>query len=227
MHTKKTIFIVEDDVVSAKILKEILQKGGYEIVAIVDNGEEAIQKYKKVKADILLMDIMLKGRLSGSEAAIEIRHFHPECKIIFLTAFADPEMIEYAAEAKAYAYLMKPYREKEILATIKMAVMQEKPPQKEEETNLIELKHGFLFDKKEQRLYKKGQEIPLSSKKIKLVELLAKNKNCTVSNEQICMHVWNETKSNSTLRSLIHRFRSAIHDDIVDNVNGAGYCIHT
>lgn len=227
MCTKKTVFIVEDDVVSAKILKEILQKGGYEIVAIVDNGEEAIRKYKKVKADILLMDIMLKGRLSGSEAAIEIRHFHPECKIIFLTAFADPEMIEYAAEAKAYAYLMKPYREKEILATLKMATMQEKPPQKEEETNLIELKHGFLFDKKEKRLYKKGQEIPLSSKKIKLIELLAKNKNSTVSNEQICMHVWSETKSNSTLRSLIHRFRSTIQDDIIDNVNGAGYCIHT
>jgi DNA-binding response OmpR family regulator len=172
------------------------------------------------------MDIMLKGRLSGSEAAIEIRHYHPECKIIFLTAFADPEMIEYAAEAKAYAYLMKPYREKEILATIKMALSQEPAPQQEKESNLIELKHGFLFDKAERRLYKNGQEIPLSSKKIKLVELLAKNKNCTVSNEQICMHVWNETKSNSTLRSLIHRFRTAIDDDIVDNVNGAGYCIH-
>jgi DNA-binding response OmpR family regulator len=226
MGTGKTVFIVEDDLISAKILREILQKGGYEILAVVDNAEEAIRKYKTNKADILLMDIMLKGRLSGSEAAIEIRHYHPECKIIFLTAFADPEMIEYAAEAKAYAYLMKPYREKEILATIKMALSQEELPKQEKETNLIELKHGFLFDKAERRLYKNGQEIPLSSKKIKLVELLAKNKNCTVSNEQICMHVWNEIKSNSTLRSLIHRFRSAIDDDIVDNVNGAGYCIH-
>jgi len=226
MGTGKTVFIVEDDLISAKILREILQKGGYKILAVVDNAEEAIRKYKTNKADILLMDIMLKGRLSGSEAAIEIRHYHPECKIIFLTAFADPEMIEYAAEAKAYAYLMKPYREKEILATIKMALSQEESPKQEKETNLIELKHGFLFDKAERRLYKNGQEIPLSSKKIKLVELLAKNKNCTVSNEQICMHVWNEIKSNSTLRSLIHRFRSAIDDDIVDNVNGAGYCIH-
>ena len=226
MGTGKTVFIVEDDLISAKILREILQKGGYEILAVVDNAEDAIRKYKTNKADILLMDIMLKGRLSGSEAAIEIRHYHPECKIIFLTAFADPEMIEYAAEAKAYAYLMKPYREKEILATIKMALSQEERPRQEKETNLIELKHGFLFDKAERRLYKNGQEIPLSSKKIKLVELLAKNKNCTVSNEQICMHVWNEIKSNSTLRSLIHRFRSAIDDDIVDNVNGAGYCIH-
>ena len=228
MHKKETVFIVEDDLISAKILKEILSKGGYDVIDVVDNAEDAIKKCKKIKVDIILMDIMLKGRLSGSEAAVEIRHFHPECKIIFLTAFADPEMIDYAAEAKAYAYLMKPYREKEILATIKMALTPvQKVPKKEDETNLIQLKKNFVFDKTEMRLYKNGKEIPLSAKKIKLVELLAKNKNCTVSNEQICMHVWNETKSNSTLRSLIHRFRAAIHEDIIDNINGAGYCIHT
>ncbi len=221
---KKTIFIVEDDLLSAEYLKEFLVNDGYEILNIVDSGEEAIQACKTIHPDILLMDIMLKGKLSGCEAAVQIKHFHPECKIIFLTAFSEPEMIDYAVESKAYAYLMKPYREKEILATIKMVLKQDAISSiKKGEDDLISLKNHFFFDSKQRRLYRNEEVIPLTSKKTKLIELLAKNKNNTVSNEQICLYVWNELKSNSTLRSLIHRFRSAINDDIITNINGVGY----
>lgn len=225
MEKKKTIFIVEDDLLSAEYLKEFLIKENYNVLDIVDTAEEAIQKCKTIQPDILLMDIMLKGQLSGCEAAVEIKHFHPECKIVFLTAFAEPEMIDYAVESKACAYLMKPYREKEILATIKVILRQDHILPVATETGLIQLKNNFVFDSKLRCLYKEDKEIPLSSKKLKLIELLAKNKNHTVSNEQICMYVWNGMKSNSTLRSLIHRFRSVINDDIITNVNGVGYSI--
>ena len=227
MEKKKTVFIVEDDLLSAEYLKEILIKENYDILDIVDTGEEAIQKCKTVQPDILLMDIMLKGKMSGSEAAVEIKYCHPECKIIFLTAFAEPEMVDYAARSKACAYLMKPYREKEILATIRVVLTQNHIPPSEKETDLIQLKNNFIFDSEHRRLYKENKEVPLSSKKLKLIELLAKNKNHTVSNEQICLYVWNEMKSNSTLRSLIHRFRTVINDDIITNVNGVGYSIST
>lgn len=228
MKNKKTIFIVEDDLLSAEYLKEFLEKENYHILDIVDTGEEAIEKCKILKPDILLMDIMLKGTMSGSEAAIEIKYAHPECKIIFLTAFADTEMIEYAVDAKAYAYLMKPYREKEILATIKVVMTQDTTPlQKKIQPELIILKNHFSFDIKRRLFYKYNKEIPLTSKKLKLIELLAKHKNSTVSNEQICIYIWGEIKSNSTLRSLIYRFRSTINDDIIHNVNGVGYSILT
>ena len=227
MGKKHTIFIVEDDLLSAEYLKEFLIKANYNVLDIVDTAEEAVQKCKTLQPDILLMDIMLKGQMSGSEAAVEIEHFHSGCKIIFLTAFAEQEMIDYAIESKAYAYLMKPYREKEILATLKMILMQDHIPPAEEKLDLIHLKSNFSFDSKQQRLYKGDQEIPLSLKKLKLIELLAKNKNNTVSNEQISMHVWDEIKSNSTIRSLIHRFRAEISDDIISNANGVGYSINT
>jgi len=226
MKKKKTVFIVEDDLLSAEYLKEILIKENYTVLDIVDTGEEAVQKCKTIQPDILLMDIMLKGQLSGSEAAVEIKHFHPECKIIFLTAYAEPEMVDYAARSQAYAYLMKPYREKEILATISVILTRDHTPLQEKEMNLIPLKNNFVFDSEHRRLYKENKEVPLSSKKLKLIELLAKNKNYTVSNEQICHYVWNEMKSNSTLRSLIHRFRTVINDDIITNVNGGGYSIN-
>jgi len=223
---KKTVFIVEDDLLSAEYLKEILIKENYDVLDIVDTGEEAVQKCKTIQPDMLLMDIMLKGQMSGSEAAVEIKHFHPECKIIFLTAYAEPEMVDYAARSQACAYLMKPYREKEILATINVILMQDTVPLvAEKDRNLIQLKNDFFFDSQHKRLYEGHKEIPLSSKKLKLIELLAKNKNHTVSNEQICMYVWGEMKSNSTLRSLIHRFRSVIGEDIITNNNGVGYSV--
>ncbi|WP_295420293.1 response regulator [Sulfurovum sp.] len=227
MKNKKTVFIVEDDLLSAEYLKEILIKENYDVLDIVDTAEEAVQKCKTIQPDIVLMDIMLKGRLSGSEAAVEIKHFHPESKIIFLTAYAEPEMVDYAARSQACAYLLKPYREKEILATIRVILTQDHTPLPEKEMNLIPLKNNFVFDSEHRRLYKENKEVPLSSKKLKLIELLAKNKNHTVSNEQICLYVWNEMKSNSTLRSLIHRFRTVINDDIITNVNGVGYSIST
>ena len=224
---KKTVFIVEDDLLSAEYLKEILIAKNYDVVGIVDTAEEAIQKCKTLQPDVILMDIMLKGQLSGTEAAIEIRQMQANVKIIFLTAFAETEMIDYAARSKACAYLMKPYRDKEILATIQVSLMQESHQKESVENNLITLKNNFIFDSNLRRLYKGNQEIPLSAKKLKLVELLAKNKNHFISNEQICLYVWNELKSNSTLRSLIHRFRSLINDDIITNVNGVGYSIST
>lgn len=228
MKQKGKIFIVEDDLVSAEYLKELLTKGHYEVLDIVDNGEEAIEKCKTIKPDVMLMDIMLKGKLSGCEAAVQIKQLHPECKIVILTAYADPEMVDYAAEAKTCAYLMKPYREEEILATIRVVLSQDHiPSETKTDKDLISLKNHFFFDTKHKRLYKNDHEIPLSPKKIRLIELLAKNKNNTVSNEQICMYVWNDIKSNSTLRSLIHRFRTVINDDIITNVNGVGYSINS
>ncbi len=226
MKKKNTILIVEDDLLSAEYLKEMLIKEHYDVLDIVDTGEEAIQKCKIIQPDIILMDIMLKGQMSGSEAAVEIEYCHPECKIVFLTAFAEPEMIDYAVRSKAYAYLLKPYREKEILATLNIVLMQDHLSPAKEDTELICLKNNFIFDSKHRSLYRGDKEIPLSSKKLKLVELLAKKINHTVSNEEISIYVWGEKKSNSTLRSLIHRFRSAIDDDIITNANGAGYSIN-
>jgi len=227
LKRKKTVLIVEDDLFSAEYLKKMLTKENFDILGIVDTGEDAIKICERINPDIILMDVILKGALSGAEAAVTIRQLHNSCKIIFLTAYAEAEMVDYASKAQACSYLMKPYRRKEILATIEVALSQEYIQQKtEKQINLISLKNNFFFDIKQKHLYKNDQEIPLSSQKIKLLELLIKNKNITVSNEQISLYVWGELKSNSTLRSLIYRFKSIINDDIITNVNGIGYKIN-
>lgn len=223
MNKNNRIFIVEDDLISAQYLREILEQEGFDVIGSSDTAEGAIEKLRECNVDLVLMDIVLKGAMTGSEAALRLRKMHPECKILFLTAYADDEMIDYAVDANAFAYLMKPYREREIIATIKTALAQ--PAKKNPSDEKIVLKNGFVFDRVKKRLEKDGYELPLTPTKLKLIEILALNKNSIVSNEQLAMHIWNEPKDNSTLRSLITRFRITIGDDIITNVNGMGYTI--
>jgi len=223
MKKKPRVFIVEDDLVSAQYLREMLENEGLEVVGSVDTGEEAVKRLAHCDVEIVLMDIILKGPMTGSEAALHIRSLHPACKIIFLTAYADDEMIDYAVDAHAFAYLMKPYREREIVATIKTALA--KPSEEERKSGKILLKNGYAFDRTNRRLEKNGKVIPLTPKKLRLIEVLALNKPGVVSNEQLALHIWNAPKDNSTLRSLITRFHATIGDDLITNVNGIGYTI--
>jgi len=221
---KGTLFIVEDDLLSAQYLKEILELEGLKILGIADNGQEALDRLRGCPVDIVLMDIILKGVMTGSEAAIILKRMHPSCKIIFLTAYADEEMIEYALDAKAAAYLMKPYREKEIIATIQM-VLEQDQPKKVHDITKIPLKNNYIYDTQKGVLMRGEIVIPLSEKKIKLIEILAKNRDNIVSNQQLYLYIWGESKSDGSLRSLISRFKEHIGDNIITNANGLGYMV--
>ena len=220
---KHTVFIVEDDLISAQYLKEILETEGFKVRGIADDGQEALKQLKACSVDIVLMDIILKGAMTGSEAAVILKQMHPACKIIFLTAYADEEMIEYALDAQAIAYLMKPYREKEIIATVRMALKERNTTPTDE--SIIPLKQNFSYNTKQHCLEKEGKEIPLSSNKRKLIEILAKNKNHVVSNRQLSIHIWDEPGHNSNLRSLISRLKKTVGCELVTNANGLGYMI--
>ncbi len=225
MYSTKKILVVEDECISAEYLKEFLMKEGYDIVDIVNSGDEAIRQANNLKPDLILMDIMLNGKMSGCEAAVEIHQHNKEIKIIFLTAYAEEEMIEYAIDAEATAYLMKPYREHEILATIKLLFAHSADVISKSDTEKIHLKNGYNFNLKQQRLFKENQEILLGKKPLKLIEILAKNRSVSVSNEQLCSYIWGEYKNDRTLRSLIHRVRQLLDYDMIENVNGLGYKI--
>jgi len=221
---KHTCFIVEDDLVSAQYLKEILEEEGIEVVGISDNAESALEQLSGCPVDLVIMDIILRGALSGSEAALRLRQSCSQCQIIFLTAYADEEMVEYALDAEAAAYLMKPYREKEIIATVKM-VLQKDHHAAVKETREITLGKGYVFDREKHLLKHAGRIVPLSPRKLQLVEILALSRGSIVSNEQLNLAIWGEPRSDSNLRSLISRVKEQIGEEIIVNVNGLGYMI--
>ncbi len=118
------ILIVEDENIVAKDIANRLEAFGYRITAIANSGEEAIRKAMGSPPDLILMDIRLKGRIDGIEAAKEIRTRLniPDIPVVYLTAYADDSTIERAKDTEPSGYLLKPFGEKELFATIEMAL---------------------------------------------------------------------------------------------------------
>lgn len=115
------ILIVEDEVIIALELKSVLQNLGYEVTAIVDNGEKAIRKTEEASPDIILMDIRIKGPIDGIETAEIIRHRF-QIPVVFSTAYLDDERIERAKITMPFGYVLKPIQERDLRVTIEMAL---------------------------------------------------------------------------------------------------------
>ena len=219
------IMIVEDDLIASAYLQKLLKRHSFRICHTTDNAEEAIHLCKQEMPTLILMDIMIKGAMSGCELAMKIRTFEEDVIIIFLTAYSNDEMVESALDAKAYSYLLKPYRDIEIISTIKMAL---KENRRSVSSSLIVCKNGYVYDTKKRRLLYNMNEILLSEKLLLLVETLAKNKGSSVSYEQIAFAIWNRSDNVNlnTLRALIHRLKTQLPDIDLYMVNKIGYVLY-
>lgn len=115
------ILIVEDELIIAEDLREILEGFGYCVVAVANNAEKAIQFFDKHTPDIVIMDIMLNDVMDGVQVA-ELIKKKREVAIIFLTSHVDKLTVERAKIVKPQAYISKPFNEKSIYAAIEIAM---------------------------------------------------------------------------------------------------------
>jgi CheY-like chemotaxis protein len=122
---QSTILVVEDSRVHAKQLKGILNKLDYSIQGICSTGEEAIKRVGEGKPDLVLMDIVLKGEIDGIDAAHQITSDH-NVPVVYLSAYSEEEMIKKARITEPHGYILKPFNEREIYATIEMGLYKKK-----------------------------------------------------------------------------------------------------
>ncbi len=115
------ILIVEDEAIEALDLQGRLTRLGYPLPNVVHSGEDAVSKARETHPDLVLMDIMLPGKIDGIQAAEQIRAFL-DVPIIFLTAYADEKTLQRAKITEPYAYIVKPFQEKELHIAIDMAL---------------------------------------------------------------------------------------------------------
>ncbi len=115
------LLIVEDEAILAMHLMEVLTRQGYRVLKPVATGEEAIQVAQVEQPTIILMDIELGGEITGISAAEQITATM-DAAIIFLTGFSQDAMLQKAKLAMPYGYLIKPVSERELIATIEMAI---------------------------------------------------------------------------------------------------------
>ncbi|HZW38065.1 MAG TPA: response regulator [Ignavibacteriaceae bacterium] len=109
----KNIMVVEDENIIAMDIKFRLKSLGYNIPAVVPSGEEAIETAGRLKPDLILMDILLRGEMDGVEAAEYILKEN-HIPVIFLTSFSDAQTLKLAHDASPFGYLIKPLNEDEL-----------------------------------------------------------------------------------------------------------------
>jgi CheY-like chemotaxis protein len=96
---------------------------GYTVTATAASGAEAIQKAGEMLPDLALIDIRLRGKMSGIEAAQQIQ-FHFGIPVIYLTAMADPDTVRQAEATGPSGFILKPFEESELRAAINQALKQ-------------------------------------------------------------------------------------------------------
>ena len=115
------VLIVEDETIIARDLARTMKKFGYDVVDVVSSGEEVIGRTIELEPNLILMDIKLSGKMSGIEAADEIKKII-DIPIIYITAYADKETIQKAKLTEPFAYIVKPFDEKSLNTSIEIAV---------------------------------------------------------------------------------------------------------
>jgi PAS domain S-box-containing protein len=126
--TTARILIVDDEKLSSEIIQGMLSNMGYDVCAMATNGNEAVKKTVKLRPDLILMDIGLRGEMTGIEAAEKIQKI-VDTPIVYLTAFSDDSTIDSAKVTQTFTYIEKPFSVSELRSTIKIALYRHKMEQ--------------------------------------------------------------------------------------------------
>ncbi len=113
----KKILIVDDSRVSRKMLSNMLEKSGFEVVAEAINGKEGYELYAKLSPDVVLMDITMP-EMNGLDSMKLILEHNPDAKVIIISAAGQMDKKEEAMSSGATAFITKPYSNQEIIDTI-------------------------------------------------------------------------------------------------------------
>src|SRR5574341_995615 len=134
---EKRVLVVEDERIVAEDIRRSLQNMGYTVTSVANSGDMAIKKVEEGKPDLVLMDIVLKGKMDGIEAANHIRSRF-NIPIVYLTAYSDEKILERAKITQPFGYIIKPFRERDLKINIEIALYKHKI-----ETRLKESKSWF------------------------------------------------------------------------------------
>lgn len=160
--SKVKILIVEDEAIVARDIKVCLNKIGYEVLGSYSSGEKALEAIEENQPELILMDIMLKGKMSGIDTSAVVKEKYG-IPVVFLTAYADEKTISKAKVTEPYGYIIKPFKEIDLRTSIEMALYKFKK-EKEKELNAqnrIEVLYSlgsksndFIYVKSNSRLIK-------------------------------------------------------------------------
>ncbi|MBS4038147.1 MAG: response regulator [Hydrogenophaga sp.] len=123
MRSPAKILIVEDEGIVAFNLQQRLQHMGYQVAGVAESGRECLSLVDAQRPDLVLMDIHIKGEMDGIDVADALGQLpRGAVPVIYLTAYSEDATLERARQTHPYGYLIKPFSERELHATIQMAL---------------------------------------------------------------------------------------------------------
>jgi len=214
------VMVVDDDQDLAEMLSIVLTSAGME-VDLVNRGDQVMDLFNANPPDLVLLDVMLPG-VDGIEVCKLIRE-KSMVPIVMLTAKDDTHDVVLGLEAGADDYMVKPFKQQELVARIKTRLRRV--------TKVGTLDIGDLvIDQMEHKVLKSGREIPLTRLEFDLLATLAKEPGRVFTREALLSEVWGYQHAADTRLVNVHvqRLRSKIESDAdkpeyVLTVRGVGY----
>ncbi len=117
----KTILIVDDAAFMRMMIKDILTKNGYNVVGEAENGGKAVEKYKELSPDLVIMDITMP-EVDGIQALKEIKQYNADSQIIMCSAMGQQAMVIEAIQAGAKDFIVKPFQADRVIEAVKKVI---------------------------------------------------------------------------------------------------------
>jgi CheY-like chemotaxis protein len=121
---KKRILIVEDEGIIALDIRKRLESLGYDVSSVVDSGEKAIEEVRKLRPDLIIMDIVLKGKISGIEASTLIWKILQIPVIYITSSFDEDDQLICKCSNLNYDFIIKPFNQEDFQLKVTQALLQ-------------------------------------------------------------------------------------------------------
>ena len=226
----KKILIIEDEEAIAMIEQDYLELSDFE-TEVVSDGASALQKLSDNSYDLILLDLMLPGGMSGYDVCKKIRG-QVDIPIIMVTAKTESLDKVLGLELGADDYLTKPFDPAELVARVKANLNQYErlKGQTAQAEEKLAIGKGIVMELGSYKVTKNGKELRFPNKEFELLRFLAQNPNYVYSKEQLFEKIWgyDYIGDPATVAVHINRIREKIEQDsnnpkLIETVWGVGY----
>jgi DNA-binding response OmpR family regulator len=201
------VLVIEDEIVIYMHIIKTLKCLGFKNIYVARNAKDAFDIATKLKIDLVFSDIKIEGEMDGIETSKQLQLLY-RVPIIFITAYKDEETLIRASGVDFIGYLLKPYRQDELEALIKIAIVRFELLQTQNNCTIYE---QYEYHKKTKELFFCHQNIKLTKKESLFVTLMFSNINTYVSYETLDKIVWyDDFVSENTRRTFIYRIKQKL-----------------
>lgn len=213
------ILLLEDDLILNEIIEEHLLSRNHKVTSVFD-GNEAQDIIYSQNFDLMLFDVNVPN-INGFELLNQLRKNAIKTPTIFITSAHMLEDVEKGFDSGCDDYIKKPFE----LRELDLRIENIRRLHNISYSQKIDISNDIYLDKDNMIINNQGLEVHIAQKESEVLEYLLKNKNKSVSIEELCINIWSYEDSPlpSTIRTYIKNLRKVLGEEAILNIRGVGY----